>query len=328
MKKAALRKYANNTRLAICIVMVFYSRCGALPDNIVSVENGIESLVKDKNNFKVVSTIIRRNSTQIAFLKHVNGKRYVVKQRIVAQLNRHINVVRDVLGSRIALQGGILANLVAIIPRDYAFPGKYSKEFPATLHEVVPGIEVKSLPQEMKSFKQHIKQCLRDGQCKKFGLTREIIKNMAFHPDLCRIVALDTFIANKGRASDNFFYDSISDHYYAIDLASAFEYDAGQYACKLIGLMLKDDNCVLPKKELDGLIIYRNTLKRLLGKYSSDTIYEQMVDLAVEGGFVSRASVSKHMEGHKTMIKKNYDSCKKLVALLNTFISKHRVSVS
>jgi len=299
---------------------------GNIRSTITAVENSIESMVNNKQHFKLVSIVNQRNSTQIAFLKHFNGKEYVVKQRTMSKFDRHLNVVRDVLGSRIA-QGEVLANLVAIIPCDYAFPGKHNTQFPATLHEVVPGIQVSKLPQQMALFKRNIKQCLRDGQCEVYGLTRSIIKNMAFHPDLCRIVALDTFIANKGRDLTNFFYDSISDHYYAIDLASAFEYDAGQYACELIGLMLKDDDCILPKRELEGLVIYRNTLKRLLDKYSPDIIYGQMVDLAMQGGFMSRASISRNMERYNMTIKNNYKSCERLVILLNSFIKKHSTDV-
>jgi|GEM_PF-594046 len=292
------------------------------------VKDTLERLVNDKKNFQLIKKIKTPHNTQISFLVHTNGKKYIVKQETRLVLSRHMTVIRDALGSLIAFELGIPANFVAIIPSDYSFPGKYSRLFPASLHEVVPGMQVNHLPQKYEAFKLSIKQCLSEARCRIRGLTREVITNMAFHPDLSRIAAFDTFIANGDRHAGNFFYDPATNHYYAIDLESSFKRDSARYACELVISMLKDKKCSLSDREVKGLVTYRDTLNRLILRFPPEVVYNHLIDLAVQGGFVLRSSVRRTLENHKLMIRKNYASCQTLIPLLNMLIKKHAARIS
>jgi len=303
-------------------ITVFSSMYSVSQSDCISTIKDLEALLKKKDHFTVETIIKKPNNTGVTFLKHDNKKHYVVKQRLSSIPSRHMIAIRDALGSRIALDNDIPANCVVIIPRGYEFPGKNVTSFPATLHEVVPGVRVDRLPAGRRLPRSFIQQHIR--KCNIYGLTRDIITNMSCHPDLCRIAALDTFIANGDRHTGNLFYDDVSNRYYAIDLASSFKYQAACYARDLISSMLKEKKCVLSKKAIEGLSIYRDTLKRLVQHCHPDRLYECMLNCAKQGDFITCPGVVRRVEDSKLVIKKNYESCRKLLLLLNTFIKKQR----
>jgi hypothetical protein len=87
------------------------------------------------------------------------------------------------------------------------------------------------------------------------GLTIEIIQNMAKHPDLPRIVALDTFVGNADRSPPNLYYDEITDRFCGIDMAASFSSPLALAAYqRLEGLKSH-----LTSGELSALIDYANT---------------------------------------------------------------------
>ncbi|MCX5925405.1 MAG: hypothetical protein NT124_03910 [Candidatus Dependentiae bacterium] len=267
------------------------------------------------------------HNTYITTLTNEDGKKYIVKQEARDQLSWHMPVARDMLGSYIAQSVGVPANKVEIIPAYTSFPGKKNNDFPATLHEVVPGIKVTSLKKPFKAFKVFIQQPVKSTVPKQWwGLTRLVINNMASHQDLPQIVALDTFIANADRHKGNFFYCSRSNRYYAIDLESSFDQNLAYYACKLIRGMLDNEQEIITQQELEGLRIYRKTLKRLLKRHSPESMYRKLLEFSMQGGLISRSArriVLDKLSFYQEQIHKNYASCKKLIVLLDKLFLKH-----
>jgi len=151
---------------------------------------------------------------------------------------------------------------------------------------------------------------------------------MSFHPDLAEIAAFDTFIANGDRHRGNFFYDPTSNHYYAIDLESSFNKNLAVYACGLIRSMIDSPEIVSPQ-ELRGLLVYRNTLKKLLSKHSPQYLYGRLVFFASHagGGRSSqsfKALMDSQLKKHERAIRDNYYFCQKLIILLDKLFKKYR----
>lgn len=281
----------------------------------------------DMETAKEILSFKTSHHTFITVLKDRTGKKIVVKQETRKPLYWHLSIARDKLGAQVAASVGIYANRVEIVPARCSFLGKLDTRFPATVHEFVPGVSVHLLSGELERYKVIIKQALSPhlGKSKR-GLTRNIIHNMAFHADLPCIVAFDTFIANSDRHNGNFFYDVKSDHYYAIDLESSFKDDLAVYACGCIELMLNDKDEHLSGKELKGLLIYRDTLNALIEFHDAQSLYKQLEAYALQGGIRSallRSTVLGKLAAYKVAIGDNYDSCKRLLALLDKLLNKH-----
>ncbi|MCX5925409.1 MAG: hypothetical protein NT124_03930 [Candidatus Dependentiae bacterium] len=282
-----------------------------------------------KENTRVIDYFETDLYTSISILEHQNGSKFVVKQDIRDPLYWHLSIARDKVGSFIAESIDMPVNMVKIIPAYGEFPGKRTIEFPATVHTFVPGFQISKLPAELRSFRIYIQQpTSRSAPQTKWGLSRRVIANMPLHPDLPKIVALDTFIANADRHYGNFFYCPKSNRYYAIDLERSFNKDLAFYACRLIKSMINDKEEFLSKYEISGLEAYRNALNSLIEKYAPEDVYNKLVEAAVEGGLISRSlrkTVLGTLQQYEPNIKKNYNSCKELVILLDQLIAQVRV---
>lgn len=283
----------------------------------------------DRTTVRQIKTFKTPCNTRISVLKNIKGKRFIVKQKQQKPLRWYMGVAREKLGFEVALAGDVSVNSVDIIPDRDIFPGKYDDKVPATFHEVVPGTKVTYLPKKLKWLKVYIQQPMKVSvDQRSWGLTRPVIANMALHPDLPRIVAFDTFIANADRHRGNFFYDKKSNRFYAIDLESSFNKELAIYACDLIAWMINNNNEELSAQELVGLRVYRDVLKKLVKKYSPEILYEKLLEFAIQGGILEKISKS-HLflitRTCKQRIKKNYGACEDLVDLLDTFIKQQSI---
>lgn len=265
--------------------------------------------------------------TRIAVLKHINGKEFIVKQEQRKSLRSHLTVAREELGVYVAHSIKVFTNHIKAIPDHCEFPGKSDNTVPATLHTFVPGIKVSTLPKELRPFKVCIQQTVKPSVPKhKWGLTRTIIQNMAQHPDLPCIVALDTFIANADRHRGNFFYDLKTDHYFVIDLESSFNKNLASYACTLIKTMLSNEKLSLSLAELEALDLYRSTLKKLIKLHTPEKLYNKLIEYAIRNGLL--AKINRHAlftttKPYRKAINENYTSCIELVELLDQLLQKH-----
>lgn len=275
----------------------------------------------DQTMVREIDYFITQYNTGISVLQDKKGKKFIVKQEMRQTPYFHLSTARDKLGSYIAKSVDIPANRVEIIPAYAEFPGKHSVQLPATLHTFIPGVLVKSLPKDLREFKLYIQQ--QNG----IGLTRGVIIAMSNHEDLSMIVAFDTFIGNADRHQGNFFYDQKSNRYYAIDLESAFNKNLALYAGKLIESMLNNKTTIISQKELNGLISYRNVLEKLMELHEPMSLYKKLEKYALEGKIMSRifrSTVEMQLQIYQKAMVENYNSCKKLVLLLNKLIKKHK----
>ncbi len=285
--------------------------------------------IRYDSNEIVVLDFMRTLKGYIVFVIDKAKNIFLIKQVRSSLPQRQLFVVREMLGSYIAELCMIAANSIKIIPVNCDFTGKLYTGRPATLHTVVPGCPVTHLS-NADEFYIHQPMYKKEVPQKEWGLTYRVIHNMSLHPDLPAIVALDTFIGNGDRQAHNFFYDKQSNKFFAIDLESSFRKPLASLACSLIDSMIKDQRLTLTAQELNGLVIYRNTLKKLIQKNPPNQL-QQMLDIFVMwSGIGDTISSDNHIEQeiqlYKKIIFKNYASAQELVELLNKLIEQQSVS--
>ena len=271
----------------------------------------------------------------VTFVKDHLGRCYVIKQKnrkTEKKFAKSFTVVFEMLSAHIAKQLKIPAHHVRILPVGMNFPGKFIKNQVGTIHTLVPGCMVSKLHDSSYcniDLKQY--NSLQTSSCK-LGLNRKVIADMALHPDLPRIVALDTFLCNRDRNGSNIFYDKVSDRFYAIDMENIYEAGDGRVlvvilSCRKIRRMLENNEYV-SNKELQALKRYQETLVRLIDTFPphkvTDLIHRFAKDARFKKKFLFDKKVLKLIENTNYKIRKAYSRTKVLVELLTIFISKHK----
>lgn len=282
----------------------------------------------DYDTLHEINSFKTQYHTSITVLQDQYYNKCLVKQYVASTLIQRIVAARDKLGSRVAQSVNVLANHVEIIPINYSFPGKHDPRSVATLHTFVSGTTIRDLPETSTVFQGSLKQEHKNNTPKnQRGLTRNIITTMSQHPDLCKMVALDTFIANTDRHTANFMYDSTNDRFIAIDLENSFHSNLGYYACQLIIALINNKNILLNTQELNALSIYKNTLELLIASHTPQALYESFVAYVEESGTIPRGLngfLEHHVQNYRATIQANYNSCVQLVGLLDQLIIVHQ----
>jgi len=195
------------------------------------------------------------------------GQKYLTKQiRFHDYFNSPFNTICEVLAVEIGMAINASINQIGLIPAGVQFIGKDIR-FPATLHKYVPGIRFdtyqgsayKGLYIKQKNLKNRIS-----------GLTRTVIYHMSRHKDLPVLVALDAFVGNADRGKSNYFYDEITDSFYGIDMAGTFYRDICGLSIEHIKSFLCEPKEYFSRRELQGLLLYYQTLRGLVLLYSPD----------------------------------------------------------
>ncbi|MES2122972.1 MAG: hypothetical protein V4492_09420 [Chlamydiota bacterium] len=229
-------------------------------------------------------------------------------------------LVLDATACAIAESIELPINRVKILPPHTAFPGKKWLELPATLHTLVPGHSIPESDREVR-IHQRMHQAGRATQWplppEREGLNPTIIENMARHPDLPGIVALDTFVGNADRSQPNLFYDPLSDRYFGIDLAASFCSALGRVACVQIE-RFRAQNRQFSMEEQAALASYAHTLERLLNRWTPEAIESLLLENAEKAGFIRSSSlwnpaVEERMNAHRKLIRSNYKAIVELV---------------
>ncbi|MGB8367529.1 MAG: hypothetical protein WCD44_04180 [Candidatus Babeliales bacterium] len=278
----------------------------------------------DVSKLKVLGTV-EKGKAVVTFLEDDRGNKFCVRQITRITERAEFGFVREVVASYIAESANIPVTSVRIIPKDLWFPGKKFQGRLGTLQMYAPG-EIKSdlhLEQRMKSTVPE----------KEKGLTRNIIRQMASHPDLPLIVAYDTFISNPDRSGNNLFYDETTNCFCGIDLELAFKMpaerrDLGYYAClRILEMILQ--KVKLNQKELNALQLYTQTLQELYDKNQPAQLYKNLKRIAIQAGYFTNANeVDRKFEGYKDKISRQYASVKILLDLLAVFIKSHGGAVN
>ncbi len=263
-----------------------------------------------------------KNSSCIATLVDEDSNKFILKQK----LNLLLSHVLEKLAADIACSVGIPANWVELIPCNVPFIGKKKIHKPATLHTFVPGVLVNKVPKTRSRYAvslRLVEKAMQEGRIVEeiFGITRDVIRNMSVHPDLPKIVALDTFLANHDRHRGNLFYDEETDHFYVIDLESSFKKNLAQHIYKYFAAVVSEETIVFSAEEVKGLVIYRDMLKQLIDKYSPDYINKRMDKLIRKAGIACTKLDLITKSKYQQSVKKNYASCEKIVEILGALLA-------
>jgi len=274
-----------------------------------------------KSDFFLEHFYFKKNSnTNIAELKDCYNNKFILKQPV--DDNVFGVVVREKVAADIALSVGIGVNNVAIVPVGYSFAGKEIVDKPATLHSFVPGVVVRSIFK--KGYGPDIRQHRSRKGEKQAGFRRVIIKDMALNSDLAALVAFDTFTANHDRHQKNYFYDEDKNRFFAIDLETSFCTNIAQYAYRFFKQMVENDDRDLSLDEINGLIIYQATLKKLIKMYPPKIIYLKIAEARRQAGIASDRESCYYEEKKQGRIQDNYNSCSQLVAVLDILLKNYR----
>jgi len=265
----------------------------------------------------------------ISFVER-EGERFVVKQIKDARPDEQFLLILDALGCHIAEEANIPVNRVRIIPANAPFPGKKVLELPATLHTFAKGVSsdeassYRDLDLHQRYLKENTPLWHRWGPLapEDTGLTKRIIHNMAKHPDLPSLVALDTFVGNSDRSPPNLFYDSLSDHFCGIDMAASFRAPLAEAACRQLKGMRKEQ---FDQVTLSALQNYASTLEVLLKTWPPEEQERMLLLYSERAGFkkgshLSDRDVKNRIAFHIACIRDNYLWSVELVKVLSIFL--------
>ncbi len=263
------------------------------------------------------------------FLMDASQNLFIIKQVKASSPTMQFKAIKEMLSAYIAESNNLPAHRVRIIPAGFAFPGKLAMQRPATLHTVVPGYKVS---QCSKFSKLDIQQYTGKGYPKdKWGLSYEIIHSMSLHPILPAIVALDIFIGNDDRNKANFFYDEKSDMFWMIDMEKAYKKNLSDLACKFIQKLLNNQLFNFTEAEIKGLIIYRNTLNKLLKNHSPHILHKKLDEFVFQAGIKPGSSLFNNqmiqiIKKYKNNISESYASYQQLIVLLDKFFDRYKIN--
>src|SRR5579863_2130019 len=230
----------------------------------------------DKSTITVYTFLESQKYSYIFFIEDAQDRQYVIKQQKSGSLGKQFRVVCEMLCAHMAELVEIPAHLVRMLSAGLAFPGKFLTDRTASLHTKVPGITVRDLidhPYAKLDIKQNNDSFLSSDQ---MGLNKRVISNMALHPTLPLIVALDTFVSNRDRSKANVIYDEKNDAFYAIDMALIYDTSEGrkllaQLSCDQVESMINKKE-IFTALELEGLKRYQETLMQLISYFTPKRI--------------------------------------------------------
>ena len=274
-------------------------------------------------DLRLMSLYCKPHSTCIAILIDDNKNKFILKQKTRSAL---FSSVFEKLVTDIAYSVDIPTNLVKIIPCGTPFVGKKDKHMPATLHTFLPGVSVKYLPKHLREYAVSLRQVLKEGNVshKVGGFTRVLVSRMSLHEDLPKIIALDTFVANHDRHRGNYFYDEETDRFFAIDFEVAFRKNLAEKVYQSFIEMIEDKNLIFSAEEIEGFVIYRDMLKRLIDKYNPKLLRFCINELIDNAGIdLTKPKDENKKAKYDKMMEANYNSCIKIVNILDVLIKKH-----
>lgn len=280
--------------------------------------------------------LINRYDTDDCVISIVTNEfkeRYALKQIKNKTPDEQFLLVLDTTACHIAQECNIPINRVILIPADTPMPEKYFAELPMTQHSFAEGVSLNIgnpyswLSIHQRFSKKNSAKWKRWGplSAEQTGLTRTIISHMLVHPDLPKIAALDTFVGNADRSAPNLFYDETTDSFCGIDMAGSFNSLLAQEACRQIELLLTNQ-ILLSRDEVMGLELYLKTLQELMQKYPPEKIIHVLQNYAQQAGFLPGSvlydeDVRHRIIYHERNIERNYSDCKKLIHLLEKYLS-------
>jgi len=285
----------------------------------------------DHDDIVVYKFLETQKSSYILFIKDKDENHYVVKQEKSKTLVKQFRALSETLCAHIAATLDIPSHRVRLLPVGVPFPGKFITKRIATLHTLVPGDTVRTLADRTYG-KIDIKQATDESiPFDRQGFNERTIFFMSLHPQLPKIVALDTFIGNKDRNKANILYDQNDDSFYAIDMALMYDVSGNrksvaQVACDQVTHMITQ-NKQFTQKEREALITYRSILQELIKEFPPKKLGELLDFLLAGSGLIKQDSFYDEKEIYallniyKRAIRQSYIEVKKLVYLLFILIN-------
>ncbi len=275
----------------------------------------------EKGELNLLS-VIKKGFTYISIIKDQRGNKYCVKQmedRTVPE-RRAYKLIIESFCSYIAETIGAPMNVVEIIPKDIELAGKIIGGRVASLHTFAHGKQLNKpgCPYSYLDIRLRLYPQQREG-----GIKRRIITEMSRHNQLPILVAFDTFVGNDDRSWNNLFYDQKSDQFCGIDMEQSFRRDLSQRLYQFFVGVFNNLSVQFNSSELKALILYRNTLKKLLRKNKPEFLKELLDEIIVKSKIdVSSEVLSNQIKKYKENIDKMYISANKLAKILDEVIEK------
>ncbi len=280
----------------------------------------------DRKKIVVNSVVSSAKSRYISFISDGEKNHYVIKQKRQGGIRKQFQVILEKVSGYIAQTLDIPAHCVELLPAGMAFPGKMMTNRAASILTLVPGIPVKRIKSGPYS-RIDLRQSNRpDWSKEKLGLHKGVISSMRLHPDLARMAALDTFLGNKGRHEANYFYDKVTDRFYAIDMDKVYNSNddkdlISKIACDQVRVML-DTKKVFRHNVLEGLNLYKETLQQLVELFPPARIYELMDEFSLASGFKKAylPEIASRVDGIKSAVRQSHRYVVELLDLLSQLI--------
>lgn len=222
------------------------------------------------------------------------------KEQFVLKYPRNPNcAVNDALGAIVGKFIGTQINDVKIFPPQSSSLSSVDK-FPnkiKTLHTLVPGNEVKRMRDVLGYFSI------------KTGLTtKEKLRKIVKHKDLCNIIALDIFLNNGDRHNGNIFYDKDNNRFYAIDMDAIFR-KKRLLAIKARKFIENLNTKKLSSQEKTVLKNLSQALHALMKQYPPKTLCLLKKRLAATAGYTYPESEQKTF---RKLVEYNFEKIQKL----------------
>jgi len=277
--------------------------------------------------FKQISEVFHASDADYIFLQESMGSEWIYKQITNLSPEDQIVGILEVVASKVARTANIPINEVRMISGSDPFEHRLFDQYPGTLHLKVPGKSVENCP-PWEGFDIHQKirspfTIARLGSLapEEIGLRREIIQNMAKHPDLAKIAALDTFLGNNDRSNPNLFYDKEGDAFYGIDMGNCWMGNLAQSAHERLKECFVQKFSFSPEERL-GLDRYRQVLRSLISLFPPAKTFALLEHTLEEAGFVPSnlllwdEGAERRVRKWKLAIEENYQSCVELADFL------------
>lgn len=283
-----------------------------------------------RKEFYYLMSVIETDDCYISFIENAEEK-FVVKQIKDPSPDEQFLLVLDTLACHIGNDSEIPVNQVEIISPNICITGKKIIELPATLHTFAKGVSTEkespyqNIDVHQRFRKENSPMWHQWGPLapEDSGLTMTVMQNMAKHPDLPKIVALDTFLGNADRSPPNLYYDEEINRFEGIDGAASFSSPLALVACA----QLKGKKRTQVTQEvLSSLEIYVETLELLVKNWppeKQESTLKRFSEMAGfrAGCFLYDQNVVDRIEFHKRCINENYKNCLKLIKKLRKILS-------
>lgn len=262
--------------------------------------------------------------SKVLVLTTAQGKKYILKQRNTSSARGQLMTVIEILGGHIAELARIQTNATKLIPAQDECKHLFFKGMPATLHTFMPGHTLDKAPAPYK--KLALSQGCKNG--KTCGLTLTLIKNMALHRDLPKIMALDTFIGNDSRYNGDLLYDDSKDQFFSIDSGDGLRTNLSNPSIRNVKKLIKN-NVKLSTRQKNALATYLETLNHLIKHCKPQRITKKLIGLIETAGLKTtikkdtrfRNEAKKLVFNWKHLIKSSYRDSQTLSALLYKLLS-------